>query len=144
MYKRKLPIQGRLIHTRRFKFKILVIILTFCIIASLQQLLAKQPSNYSIHSQQSFNQPQYYPITQTVNPKLYQPVGNWVGRLILPKQDDSDSDNSDSVWFEVEYAPPSAKNLIGKIVRLEWQNQPQLKSYVKAVARDVNFTSATF
>lgn len=145
MYKRKLPIQGRLIHTRRFKFKILVIILTFCIIASLQQLLANQPSNYSIHSQQSFNQPKYYPITQTVNPKLYQPVGNWVGRLILPKQQEIKlNSNSDWVWFEVQYAPPEAENLIGKTIRLEWQNQPQLKSYVKAVTRDVKFTPATF
>ncbi len=83
-------------------------------------------------------------MTQTVDPKLYQPVGNWVGRLILPKQEIKLNSNSDWVWFEVQQAPPQAKNLIGKIVRLEWKNQPQLKAYVKAVTRDVNFTPATF
>ncbi len=146
MHSLKLSINRRLIHRRRLHQLILVIILSFCItLACLQQLLANQPSNYAIHSQQSFNQPDYYPLTQTVNPKLYQPVGNWVGRLILPKKQEinSDSNNSDWVWFEVQYAPPEAENLIGKIVRLEWQNQPQLKSYVKAVTRDVNFTPAT-
>ena len=149
MYKRKSSRNGRLIHRRQFRHKILVIILIICIslgfLTSLQQLLANQPSNYSIHSQQSFNQSKYYPITQTVNPKLYQPVGNWVGRLILPKQQkvNNDSNNSDWVWFEVEYAPTEAKNLIGKKVRLEWQNQPILQSYVKAVTKDVNFTPAT-
>jgi predicted Abi (CAAX) family protease len=130
-----------LIQKTRFNFKILVIILTFYIIASLQQLLASQLSNYTIHSQQSFNQPQYYPLTQTVDPKLYQPIANWVGRLILPKQDKLNS-NSDWVWFEVQYAPPETE-LIGKRVRLEWKNQPELKAYVKAVTRDVNFTPAT-
>lgn len=134
--------KGRLIH-KKFRQKILVIILIITSFGFLQQLLANQPSNYSIHFQQSFNQPNYYPLTQTVNPNLYQPVGNWVGRLILPKPEINSGSNSDWVWFEVQYAPPSAKSLIGKIVRLEWQNQPELKSYVKAVTKDVNFTPAT-
>ena len=139
----KLSRNGRLIHRTRFKFRILVIILTLCttlILTSL--LLANQLSNYAIHSQQSFNQPQYYPLTQTVNPK-YQPIANWVGRLILPKRQEIKlNSNSDWVWFEVQHAPPETE-LIGKIVRLEWKNQPQLKAYVKAVTRDVNFTPAT-
>ena len=138
MQKRKLS------RDRRFRQKILVIILTICTsLAFIQQLLASQQSNYTIHSQQSFNQPDYYPLTQTINPK-YQPIGNWVGRLILPKQEINDnSNNSDWVWFEVQHAPSVFKNIIGKTVRLEWQNQPQLKSYVKAVTKDVNFTPAT-
>ena len=138
---------GRLKSRRKFRFKILVILLVICtslgFLTSLQQLLANQPSNYAIHSQQNFNQPQYYPLTQTVNPKLYQPIANWVGRLILPQTSEI-TDNSDWVWFEIQQAPPEAENLIGKTVRLEWKNQPQLKSYIKAVTRDVNFTPATF
>ncbi len=138
--------KGNLSRNGRFRQKILVIILVICTsLAFIQQLLASQQSNYAIHSQQSFNQPDYYPLTQTVNPKFYQPVGNWVGRLILPKKPEIKvNSNSDWVWFEVQHAPPEAENLIGKVVRLEWQNQPQLKSYVKAVTRDVNFTPATF
>ncbi|AFY54505.1 putative protease of the Abi (CAAX) family [Rivularia sp. PCC 7116] len=147
MHLSKLSINRRLINTRKFRLRLFAIALIICTtLGFLLPLLASQPSNYSIHSQQSFNQPQYYPLTQTVNPKLYQPVGSWVGRLILPKTQEIKGTNlnSDWVWFEVQYAPPSAKNLIGKTVRLQWKNQPELKSYVKAVTRDVNFTPATF
>ncbi len=143
----KSSMDRRLIYRRRFRHKIFVILLVICtslgLIISIQKLLANQQSNYAIHYQQSFNQPHYYPLTQTVNPKLYQPVGNWVGRLILPKRKEIPA-NSDWVWFEIQHAPPEAKNLIGKIMRLEWKNQPQLKSYIQTVARDVNFTPATF
>ena len=147
MHSPKFLKNGRLRDKKKFQFRILLIIFFICtslgFVTSLQQLLANQPSNYAIHSQQNFNQPEYYPLTQTVNPKLYQPIGNWVGRLILPKNNEIKF-NSDWVWFEIQQAPPEAKNLIGKVVRLQWQNQPQLKTYVKAVTRDVNFTPATF
>ncbi|NJN07870.1 MAG: CPBP family intramembrane metalloprotease [Richelia sp. RM2_1_2] len=142
----KSSMDGRFAGRRRFRFKVVVILLSICtivgILIPLQQLLASQQSNYAIHSQQSFNQPQYYPLTQTVDSKLYQPIDNWVGRLILPQKDEI-KDDSDWVWFEVQQAPPEVANLIKKVVRLQWKNQQQLKSYVKAVTRDVNFTSAT-
>ena len=134
---------------RRFKFKLFVIILVACtslgLISSLQQLLASQQSNYAIHSQQSFNKPDYYPITQTVDSKLYQPVAQWLGRLILPKEQElaGTNLNFDWVWFEVQQSPPAAENLVGKTVRLQWQDKSQLKSYVQAVTRDVSFTPAT-
>lgn len=142
MQKRKLSMNGRFTGRQRFRFKILVILL--CILIPLQ-LLASQQSNYTIHSQQSFNQPQYYPLTQSVDSKVYQPIDNWVGRLILPEKEEIEQikDDSDWVWFEVQQSPPEIGNLIGKIVRLQWKNQQQLKSYVKAVTRDVKFTSAT-
>ncbi|MEO1429212.1 MAG: CPBP family intramembrane glutamate endopeptidase, partial [Cyanobacteria bacterium J06633_8] len=134
-------------NTSGFRLKLFAIAVIICtILGFIQPLLASQPSNYSIHSQQSFNQPQYYPLTQTVNPKLYQPVGNWVGRLILPKTQEIKETNlnSDWVWFEVQHAPASTKNLRGKIIPLQWKNQSELKSYVNAVTKDVNFTPATF
>jgi len=142
MQNRKSSMNGRFTGRQRFRFKILVILL--CILIPLQ-LLANQQSNYTIHSQQSFNQPQYYPLTQSVDSKLYQPIDNWVGRLILPQKEEIEQikDDSDWVWFEVQQSPPEIGNLIGKIVRLQWKNQQQLKSYVKAVTRDVKFTSAT-
>ncbi|MEB3218133.1 MAG: CPBP family glutamic-type intramembrane protease [Nostocales cyanobacterium 94392] len=52
-------------------------------------------------------------------------------------------DDSDWVWLEIQQAPSQVANLVGKIVRLQWKNQQQLKSYVKAVTRDVKFTPAT-
>lgn len=137
---------GRLTQKQRFRFKKFLILLIICtnfgVLTSVQQLLANQQSNYAIHSQQSFNQPQYYPLIQNINSKLYRPIDNWVGRLILPKKQEIKV-NSDWVWFEVQHAPPEAENLIGKVVRLQWKNQPQLKSYVETVTRDINFTSAT-
>jgi predicted Abi (CAAX) family protease len=98
------------------------------------QLTVKQ-SNYAIHTQQSFNQPSYYPINKTPS-NLYQPIADWVGRLILPQVSDTDW-----VWLEVQHAPDEMAQLTGKIVRLEWT--PESKSYVKTVNRDVRFTAAT-
>ncbi|MEJ1933668.1 CPBP family glutamic-type intramembrane protease [Nostoc sp. NIES-2111] len=99
-------------------------------------------SNYAIHKRQDFNQSQFYPIKQTVNPNLYQPLGKWVGRLLLPNQQQIQP-GSDWVWLEVQHAPPEAQNLVGKFIRLEWQNKPQLQSYVQAVQQNISFTNGT-
>lgn len=99
-------------------------------------------SNYAIHKRQVFNQSQSYPPSQTVNLKLYQPLAQWVGRLLLPSQQEIQP-GADWVWMEIQHAPPAAQHLIGKIVRLEWQNQPGLQSYVQAVQQDISFTDET-
>ncbi|WP_414575151.1 type II CAAX prenyl endopeptidase Rce1 family protein [Anabaena sp. CCY 9402-a] len=106
------------------------------------QPIVRQESNYAIHKRQSFNQTQFYPLNQTVNPDLYQPVAKWVGRLILPASQQIQP-GEDWVWMEVQHAPSEAQSLMGKIIRLEWQDKPQLKSYFQAVQRDVNFTEST-
>ncbi|HIK08492.1 MAG TPA: CPBP family intramembrane metalloprotease [Trichormus sp. M33_DOE_039] len=106
------------------------------------QPVLKQESNYAIHKRQSFNQTPFYPLNQTVNPDLYQPIAQWVGRLLLPTSEQI-SPGEDWVWIEVQHAPPDAQSLIGKIIRLEWQDKPQLKYYVQAVQRDVKFTAST-
>lgn len=99
----------------------------------------KRESNYAIHTKQAFNQPQFYPVTTTENLKVYRPVGEWVGKLILPTKEQMQS-KADWSWFLVEYAPTQAQNLIGQTVRLEWKNQPQIQSYLKATTRDIRFT----
>ncbi|AKG24746.1 CPBP family glutamic-type intramembrane protease [Calothrix sp. 336/3] len=122
-------------------FLLLVTVLAVVCFYPRQKQIILPDKNYWIHAQQSFNQPQYYPLNQQINPKLYQPVGNWVGRLILPQPSEL-TDGQDWVWMEVEYAPDS--RLIGKIARLEWQNIPPTQAYLQAVTRDINFLPSTF
>lgn len=111
--------------------------------------VARWESDYAIHARSSYNKPRYYPLEQTVPSNLYLPTGNWVGRLILPTQQQiqtvraSAPQISDWVWLEVYHAPAEAQDLVGKIVRLEWNQKPSVQAYVRAVTRDVHFTSTT-
>lgn len=95
-------------------------------------------SHYAVTSRAPFNQLSYYPIKQTLPTELYRPVGNWVGRLILPLA--QEQQGQDWVWLEVYHAPPEATDLIGKRVKLAWSQNPEVQRYVAAVTRDVQFT----
>ncbi len=131
----------------RFRLRVFLLLVIVSAIAVFllhpQQIYSlTTQSNYAIHIRQSFNQPQYYPIKQTLPSNLYQPIGEWVGRLILPTKQEMQA-GGDWVWLEVQHAPPQMQNLIGKVVRLEWKNTKQVQSYVKSVTQNVNFTPAT-
>nr|WP_322712056.1 hypothetical protein [Nostoc sp. ChiSLP03a] len=104
-----------------------------------QAQLVQKESNYAIHIQQKFNQSAFYPIAQIPSTNLYKPIGDWVGRLILPTKQQL-QDGLDWVWMEVQYAPPTAQNLVGKIVRLEWKKNKNLLALERVVTRDINFT----
>ncbi|MGC8713848.1 MAG: hypothetical protein ACP5RH_15780, partial [Leptodesmis sp.] len=83
------------------------------------------PSQYSSTVQAPFNQPSYYPAAQAPPSNLYRPVGDWVGRLILPSEAEyqqvaKDKQETDWAWLEVYAAPVEQKALIGKTVRLGW------------------------
>jgi predicted Abi (CAAX) family protease len=147
----------QLTEKRRFRLGVFMALLVltaiaiFLIFPKPQQpvQVSKRESDYAILSRLSFNQPRYYPITQTVPSNLYRPIANWVGRLILPtpKQlkavEASGSQPSDWVWLEVQQAPTEAKNLLGKVVRLEWSQKPEIQGYVQTVTQDVKFTPPT-
>jgi predicted Abi (CAAX) family protease len=105
--------------------------------------VVQQKSNYAIHKNQDFNQPGFYPIKNQILINNYQPVADWIGRLILPTKQQL-ADGLDWVWMEVEHAPPTAQSLLGKTVRLEWQKNPDLLAYVQAVTKDLNFTPEVF
>ncbi|AFY46762.1 putative protease of the Abi (CAAX) family [Nostoc sp. PCC 7524] len=137
----------QLCRPRRWRWGVFVLLLVLSAIAvwlfyPRPQPIVTQASNYAIHQRQSFNQPQFYPLSQTVNPNLYQPIDQWVGRLILPTPAQIPG-GEDWVWMEVQHAPTELQRLVGKVVRLEWQDKPQLKSYVQAVQQDINFTQDT-
>ncbi|MDZ8030913.1 type II CAAX prenyl endopeptidase Rce1 family protein [Nostoc sp. DedSLP04] len=120
------------------------LLLVFIAVIALCQLSPTQPqlvqkSNYAIHIQQNFNQSAFYPIAQIPSTNLYKPIGDWVGRLILPTKQQL-QDGLDWVWMEVQYAPPTAQNLVGQIVRLEWKKNKNLLALERVVTRDINFT----
>ncbi|NJO71020.1 MAG: hypothetical protein HC825_03575 [Oscillatoriales cyanobacterium RM1_1_9] len=113
-------------------------------LASLAQGQPAQQSQYSINSQVPFNQPDYYPIQQTVSSNLYYPTKEWLGRLILPTiaEYQQDTSTSDWCWIELYQTPATDQDLLGKRVKLTWQQTPELQNYVKKVTVDVQFTAA--
>ena len=102
-----------------------------------------QVSKYAIALESPFNQPEYYPTQQTVDRSLYRPVGDWVGRLILPSEAEVQQPETprDWVWLEVYQAPEA--EWIGQRVRLEWSADPAIQDYVSTVTRGIQFTEDT-
>ncbi|MHC0065606.1 CPBP family glutamic-type intramembrane protease [Nostoc sp. UIC 10890] len=128
----------RLIFTR-FLPLVFIAVIAVWQLSSTQPQLLQQESNYAIHIQQKFNQSGFYPVAQIPSANIYKPIGDWVGRLILPTKQKL-QDGLDWVWMEVQYAPPTAQNLVGKIVRLEWKKNKYLLALGQAVTQDINFT----
>jgi predicted Abi (CAAX) family protease len=94
-------------------------------------------SHYAITGRAVFNQPEFYPIQQTLPPDRYRPVDPWMGKLILPTL--QQQGKTDSVWMEVTHAPPNAKDLIGKQVRLEWSQNLAIRRDITVGTVDVKF-----
>ncbi|MBW4622642.1 MAG: CPBP family intramembrane metalloprotease domain-containing protein [Cyanosarcina radialis HA8281-LM2] len=106
-----------------------------------QGSVTPQISNYEIYRQIPIAQPNYYPLDRQYAANLYQPVGLWTGRLILPENRSPNS--SRFVLFEVYNAPDNAKDLIGKVVKLQWSDRPDVKDYRQLVTRDIRFAEKT-
>ncbi|MBD2122157.1 type II CAAX prenyl endopeptidase Rce1 family protein [Trichocoleus sp. FACHB-262] len=155
-------IKQKLYQSGKYRLGVFVLLAALAAIACLLLVPKPKPAiqatDYAIHSQLSFNQPQFYPPSQKPPTALYQPVGEWVGRLILPSQGLSDpklpddqqsldqannASASDWVWLEVQHAPSEAQSLVRKVVRLEWSPQLEVQAYVRAVTQNVSFTART-
>lgn len=109
-------------------------------------LQAQNQSNYAISMQAPFNQPEFYPLKQSIDSELYQPVGEWTGRLILPTEQEISKKKAqlgDKDWVKIELhnTPQTYGQLRGKIVTLTWQETPQV-DYVKTVTKDIQFNEA--
>lgn len=114
-------------------------VVSYC--RSQQGSVTPQISNYEIYRQIPIAQPSYYRLDRNYAANLYQPVSLWTGRLILPE---NRSPNSNSfVLFEVYNAPSNAKDLIDKVVKLQWSDRPDVKDYRQLVTRDIRFTENT-
>jgi predicted Abi (CAAX) family protease len=99
-----------------------------------------KPSNYSLYRQLPWCQPDYYPLGQSLDAEYYQPIGDWMGRLILPPK--SERSRIQGVLFEVHHAPPAYRQLVGQILPLRWNLRiPNVQRLVRAVTRDVNFSA---
>ncbi|RMF63631.1 MAG: CAAX protease, partial [Cyanobacteria bacterium J069] len=101
--------------------------------------IPQKPSNYALYQAAAFNRPDYYPIAQTVDPQWYRPIGEWMGRLILPKPEERSQ--VQGVWFEVHHAPESHRRLIGQRVKLRWADYPNVQKSVRAITKDVHFSA---
>ena len=99
---------------------------------------AQSVSNYALSQAADFNQLAHYPIQPLPSAVNYRPTGDWLGRLILPTEDEYAADSGDWAWLEIWHSP--APDLLGKRVKLTWQASPALETYLDKVTRDVQFT----
>lgn len=97
-------------------------------------------SNYDLAQAADFNRLDYYPIQPLPSSSNYRPVGDWVGRLMLPSVEEYGADPGDWVWMEVWNAPVTTPDLVGKTVKLTWQDRPGLNTYLEKVTHDIQFT----
>ena len=96
-------------------------------------------SNYERYSQAPFTRPSYYPLHQTPPSNWYRAIAPWMGRLILPEYEQRLQ--VQGVLFEVHQAPSPYQQLVGKTVVLRWSRHPRVQRWVKAVTKDVHFST---
>jgi predicted Abi (CAAX) family protease len=101
-----------------------------------------RPSSYALAQRLPFNRPDHYPLDRRPDPALYRPRAAWQGRLILPTAADIRQHGGDWVWIELELAPPAHSDLVGRRLRLTWQERPELQRLVALVTTDIRFTPA--
>ena len=105
-----------------------------------EDLSSVKLSNYEHYIQSAaFNRPDYYPIQQSLPSEWYRPIGNWMGRLILPKPEERKTVRG--VLFEVYHADAAYQHLVGKIVPLRWSQDPIVQKLVRAVKQDIHFSA---
>jgi predicted Abi (CAAX) family protease len=74
----------------------------------------------------------------------YRSNGEWIGRLILPSQEQiSRSQLIDWVWIEIKHAPEQQRQLVGKTLRLTWKPKSTIESDSRRVTTDIKFTAGT-
>ncbi len=95
-------------------------------------------SNYDRYVLAPFNQPDYYPLDQTVDREWYRAIAPWMGRLILPKAEQRRYVNG--AWFEVHHAPSEHEQLIGRIVALRWSHDSEVQARIRLVTKDLYFS----
>ncbi|WP_416674217.1 CAAX protease [Egbenema bharatensis] len=105
-----------------------------------EDLTSVKLSNYEHYIQAgAFNCPSYYPIQQSLSPEWYRPIGNWMGRLILPKAEERKTVRG--VLFEVYHTDTAHQHLVGQIVQLRWNHDPIVQMLVRAVKQDIHFSA---
>lgn len=98
-------------------------------------------SSYQLYQKVVFNQYGNYPIKQSINPDLYRPVADWIGRLILPKL--AERATVKGALLELYHTPSEYQHLIGQIVNLRWVKEEKVQSFVQLVTNNVEFLGQT-
>lgn len=93
-------------------------------------------SNYQTFYATPLVQAATYPLHLRPDPQHYRPVGDWVGRLILPDK----TQRFEGVYYEVHLAPPAYAHLVGQTVKLCWADRPLTQQIVRALRRDLHFS----
>lgn len=100
-------------------------------------------SNYNLAIQDPWNQPNFYSLdladTASTN---YQPIGLWMGRLILPSTQCKNFQD-DAVQFQVYHTPAEFAHLVGKVVNLTWVEKSDVQDFIRALTLDVRFNHET-
>ncbi|MGB7563494.1 MAG: CPBP family glutamic-type intramembrane protease [Prochlorococcaceae cyanobacterium] len=103
-------------------------------------------SSDALSERAPFNQSANYPQGQRPDPALYRPHADWLGRLILPTERElaqaPGAPGQDWVWIELEQTPAAQASLLGRRLRLGWQQDPQLRQLVRAVTTDIRLDAA--
>ncbi len=94
-------------------------------------------SSYDLAWQAPFNRPEHYPLERRPDPRHYRAHGDWFGRLILPEVAETTARPGDWVWLELEQAPAAHQDLVGRKLRLLWQDDPRLDALVKRVSTPI-------
>ncbi|HEY9737446.1 MAG TPA: CAAX protease, partial [Trichocoleus sp.] len=106
-----------------------------------RRLNLETPGNYYRYQVAPFNQLSYYPLHQQVDSTLYRPLGDWVGRLILPAREKRRQVGG--VLFEIHHAPPEYADHVGQVVPLRWAHSPAVTDRLRRVIRDIHFSAET-
>lgn len=98
-------------------------------------------ANYESYWQAEFNHPTSYPIEQKLDPALYRPIGEWMGRLILPERDQRDAVMG--ALLELYHTDDAHQQLVGAMVRVRWQDDIETNSRFWGVTQSVFFDDNT-
>jgi predicted Abi (CAAX) family protease len=136
------PLMSRLRKTnrrfwRRCGFLLTGLLLAILLVSGTSP--AAQVSNYELNQAQPFNQVANFPVQPIPSSPNYRPNGRWIGRLILPSEQEYADNPGDWAWFEVWHSPADASDLLGQTVKLTWQPSDELEAYLEAVTKDVTF-----
>lgn len=104
-----------------------------------EELNSLKQSHYELSRQATFNRPDAYPIQQSLSPDLYQAIAPWMGRLILPSKEERQQ--VQGCLFEVYHADAAHRDLVGKVVRLQFSKIPLVQKQVAAVTQDIHFSA---
>lgn len=106
----------------------------------MAQQAERKPNSYERYWAAEFNQPTYFPVQQSLAPAQYQPIGEWMGRLILPTP--AERDEVLGAWIELYHTDEAHQTLVGQIVRLRWRDDAETNARLWGITQPVFFDDA--